>query len=708
MPDRHPAQDQLAAFRLGKLNERELDEVERHIAECDTCCCTLSDIPDDSFVDLVRQAGSSDATLITGNALTWNPATAVTPSSLRIPSDLHDHPRYQIIEKLGHGAMGVVYKAQHRLMERLVALKILNHRLTDNPESVERFRREVKAAARLVHPNIVTAYDAEQVGSSHYLVMEFVPGISLARLIEEQGPMPAISACEYIRQAALGLQHAYERGMVHRDIKPQNLMVVGSEKTAQISPSTHQIKILDFGLARFASETVIETPTSLEPVDPTHDLTNASTLMGTPEYIAPEQSQSASTADIRADIYSLGCTFYFLLAGHAPFPHGNAIQKVQAHRVLTPRPLKEIRPDVPTELVQVIERMLAKDPADRFQTPAAVAFALARFVKSEPATPTQPTAEPPHAVRLGFVVSLIIALVIIGGLFIPAVQDVARSVLRTLANRGTLVIDADDEDVEIAITQAEQVMATEILKRGTSQVFELPAGAGEIEAKDPSTGLRTKTTSFQLKRNGRETFNARALLAEKPPGPKTETAFQPLFNGIDLEAWEGAKNRWQTANGTLICSQPAVNANDHAEIWTRQSFGNFELRFKARLPDGQAHAAVYLGVKAPVDGAPLKGLCLYVGGKNGGKFNRDPLPPDWKVADVDALHRVMRLNEFNDYYLKRDGQFLLVRINGNIVMTGTFSDKSEGRIGLIAYLENPAKGLETAIAFKDVQIRKLP
>src|SRR5205807_7459616 len=157
-----------------------------------------------------------------------------------------EHPRYPVLELLGSGGMGAVYRAEHRLMERHVALKVINPGLMDKPALVERFRREVKAAARLIHPNIVHAYDADQAGSTHFLVMEYVEGISLAQQIQEHGPLPVIEACDYIRQAALGLQHASECGMVHRDIKPHNLM---------LTPAG-QVKILDFGLARFAREIV--------------------------------------------------------------------------------------------------------------------------------------------------------------------------------------------------------------------------------------------------------------------------------------------------------------------------------------------------------------------------------------------------------------------------------------------------------------------
>src|SRR5262249_12744935 len=399
----HPDREQLAAFRLGKLSDTEMAAVESHVAECESCCRSLKGLPDDSFVLLVRQSNNpTTLSVVRTEVIEREP-----PADTEIPPDLQNHPRYQILEKLGQGGMCVVSRARHRPMDRVVALKVLRPHLLDRPASVERFRREVKGAGVLVHANIVTAYDAEQAGSPHFLAMEYVPGISLAHLLEKQGRLPIPQACDYIRQAALGLQHAFECGMVHRDIKPQNLMVVsggvvsggvviGADNSNKPDDSTtthhsqltpHQIKILDFGLARFVSEAAagVGQAFSLPEASPeagaipNDRLTQSSTLMGTPEYMAPEQAEAAAAADIRADIYSLGCTLYHLLAGHAPFPQGSPLEKVKAHAAQTPRPICEIRPEVPPALGAVIERMLAKDPGRRYQKPVEVAEALAPF-----------------------------------------------------------------------------------------------------------------------------------------------------------------------------------------------------------------------------------------------------------------------------------------------------------------------------------------
>src|SRR5262249_22618300 len=237
----HPKMDRLSAFVLGKLESAEAEAIESHLAGCKPCCETLNQIQDDTFVELLRECrpapgASHDDTTVstriedspgaTAQAETEAPLDGMPRPGFDLPVALVDHPRYRVMELVGSGGMGSVYTAEHRLMQRSVALKVIHPEFTRNEEAVERFRREVRAAAKLVHPNIVHAYDAEQAGNVHFLVMEYVPGTDLGMMLEERGPLPVAEACDFIRQAALGLQHAHEHGMVHRDIKPQNLMVV--------------------------------------------------------------------------------------------------------------------------------------------------------------------------------------------------------------------------------------------------------------------------------------------------------------------------------------------------------------------------------------------------------------------------------------------------------------------------------------------------
>jgi CheY-like chemotaxis protein len=300
-----------------------------------------------------------------------------SPGYVSVPEELLDHPRYEIIEFLGAGGMGVVYKARHRMMQREVALKIIHPGLLRRREMIERFRREVRTAARLAHPNIVHAYDAEQWRGIHYLVMECIDGLDLERLLTREDRLPAEPACGYARQVAIGLQHAHERGMIHRDIKPHNL-ILSSERV---------IKILDFGLARFVEEAIPECLAE-EPLPASAWIdafqTCGDTRLGTVDYLAPEAIVDPHAADIRSDIYSLGCTLYRLVSGRLPCPSEDVQEKIRCHQTGQLRPLSEVCGDVPGGLLSIVQRMLAADPADRFQVPCEVADALAAFEIRKP------------------------------------------------------------------------------------------------------------------------------------------------------------------------------------------------------------------------------------------------------------------------------------------------------------------------------------
>jgi serine/threonine protein kinase/formylglycine-generating enzyme required for sulfatase activity len=288
--------------------------------------------------------------------------------------------QYRLLERIGAGGMGQVFKAIHPTMQRVVAVKIMAPSLVQDERARARFRREVQSAARLAHPNIVMAYDAAEEAGLCFLVMEYVEGRDAGILLHEFGPAPLGPACEIVRQAALGLQHAHEQGMVHRDIKPGNLVIAprrpprgsdpGSPPTAlPIWPADPVVKVLDFGLARFqASES--------DHVRGSTPLTREGHVVGTPEFMAPEQACNSGRTDIRSDIYSLGCTFYCLLTGRPPFGGTSLLEVMVQHLQSPPPPVTDTRPDVPPAVAAVLERMLAKRPEDRFQTPGEVVEAL--------------------------------------------------------------------------------------------------------------------------------------------------------------------------------------------------------------------------------------------------------------------------------------------------------------------------------------------
>jgi serine/threonine protein kinase len=296
---------------------------------------------------------------------------------------------YLLLAKIGAGGMGQVFKAQHRRMKRIVALKLLPEKLVHSPQAVERFRREVEAAGKLEHPNIVTAHDADEAEGRHFLAMQYVEGSDLAKVVHEHGPLALGQAVQIVRQAAAGLHYAHQRGIIHRDIKPSNLLL----------DAHGQVKILDLGLAR-----ILATSGEASPPGPT-DLTQDGMVMGTVDYMAPEQAEDTHRADQRADVYSLGCTLYYLLTGQTMYQGATLMARMLAHRDLPIPSLRTRRPQTPAELDAVFQRMVAKKPEERLESMAAVLAALQPLTNldapaSAPAITTmdylfQPRSKPP-------------------------------------------------------------------------------------------------------------------------------------------------------------------------------------------------------------------------------------------------------------------------------------------------------------------------
>jgi predicted Ser/Thr protein kinase len=348
----HPRWEELAAFDRGQLPDTEWNCIAEHVASCAQCATMLNTVPEDAFVSLLRTTVTAAPTPVGSDTPM---GVGRLPAAAAIPEVLASHPRYRLLEPLGAGGMGVVFKAEHVLMGRVVALKVLRMDVANRPDLVQRFCQEVKTLAQLTHPNIVTAHDAEEVGGVLFLVMEFVDGESLDRILARSGAVPPVLATDWVRQVAEGLRFAHERGLVHRDLKPGNLI---------LTPQG-QVKILDFGLARFSGV-----------LAPASSMTPTGVVIGTPAYVAPEQARDPQTADIRADLYSLGCTWYELLTGQPPFARGPILQQLLAHQNEAPTPVTQVRPDVPRAVVPILERLLAKNPAQRFQTPAELLAAL--------------------------------------------------------------------------------------------------------------------------------------------------------------------------------------------------------------------------------------------------------------------------------------------------------------------------------------------
>jgi len=268
--------------------------------------------------------------------------------------------RYQLLELLGRGEMSSIYLAEHQMMHRRCAIKVLPASKVKDTSYLGRFHREAQAVAALDHPNIVRAYDVDmehEAGTEiHFLVMEYVEGIDIEKLQEREDSIDIIQAADIIRQAADGLSHAHEAGLIHRDIKPGNLLV----------DKNGVVKVLDMGLARFFKQHEEESLTIK------HD----EKVLGTADYLAPEQAVDSHAVDERADIYGLGCTFYFTLTGHPPFTDGTLVQRLLAHQTKAPPRIQDRRPDAPEALIEIVNKMMAKAKDDRYQTAREVKDAL--------------------------------------------------------------------------------------------------------------------------------------------------------------------------------------------------------------------------------------------------------------------------------------------------------------------------------------------
>ncbi|TWT48652.1 serine/threonine-protein kinase [Botrimarina hoheduenensis] len=285
--------------------------------------------------------------------------------------------KYKLLGAIGKGGMSHVYLAEHELMKRRVAVKVLPRQRVKDKSYLSRFQLEARAAARLDDPNIVRVYDIDNEGDNHYIVMEYVNGRDLHQTVSQDGPLRFETAADYIAQVARGLEHAHKMGLVHRDIKPANCLVDPNET----------VKLLDMGLAKLTDD-----ETSLT-------LANDENVLGTADYLAPEQALNSHEADSRADIYSLGCTLYYLLAGRPPFPEGTISERLLKHQVEEPESLLSIRPDTPLTLVTICTRMMAKRAADRPQTADAVAELLTDWLNDQGYTPTRSGAKPRDGVN---------------------------------------------------------------------------------------------------------------------------------------------------------------------------------------------------------------------------------------------------------------------------------------------------------------------
>jgi Protein kinase domain len=342
----------------------------------------LTDLRDPVSADTVDPQEARQAVALVERLTPAGPAGTAAAREVGGPIEGDRLGPYQLLKLLGKGGMGQVFQARDTLLGRTVAVKVIAARYLGDAAAVARFRQEMQAQARLNHPHIALAYHADQVGDTLYLAMEYVDGVTLADLVRERGPLPVAEACAYAAQVADALAYIHRLGLAHRDIKPNNL-IRANRPPGGPGAGPGPVKVLDFGLARLREASPAAGP-----------LTATGEILGTPEFMAPEQWQDTRATDVRSDLYSLGCTLFYLLTGSAPFPltHYPTLQQMWYAHAKEPVPsVREVRPDVPEALAEVLRRLLAKEPAGRHATPAEARTALAAF--AGPADPGGPPAE---------------------------------------------------------------------------------------------------------------------------------------------------------------------------------------------------------------------------------------------------------------------------------------------------------------------------
>lgn len=569
--------DQLKSFALGRLNDEQAQQVAAHLQKCADCEQSLAGFDDtnDSLMLQIRSASAMAGAeecpaeleralgeIATSRTNTKRPAFKPTGSNDDWVRD------YRLLEQLGQGGMGTVYKAIHERLQRTVALKLLPAKRLRNNEAVGRFEREMRAIGRLDHPAIVRATDAGEVDGTHFLAMDYVPGIDVSKVVRLIGPLRVPDACEIVRQAAIGLSYAHGQGLIHRDVKPSNIMLALADAGEDVS-----VKLLDLGLALFGAAS--------EAVD---DFTTVGQLMGTLDYMAPEQADH-SRVDQTADVYSLGSTLFKLLTGKAPFETGEfqtPLQKMKALATVEPPSLLDRPCEASAELAAVVDQMVQRDPKQRIPTAAEVATAVQPFCEGhalrelaqramELNTAAEKEAESriPESIKLSTPGSIpevkqqpMTPVLESAGSFDGSGQTrwnrwlagfAAVPLLALLAgviwiqtDKGTLKIESIADDIPIEIRQGTQLVESSILKSGPNEIL-LRSGQHEVSISAKYDNLTMSNDTVEIERGGQTIVRIEEVKndATNPAAsssianPLTAAATQvPVFEGKTYDQWK--------------------------------------------------------------------------------------------------------------------------------------------------------------------------
>lgn len=409
--------------------------------------------------------------------------------------------KYKLLGQIGKGGMSSVYLAEHELMKRRVAIKVLPQSRVNDSSYLERFRLEARAVAKLDDPNIVRAYDIDNEGNIHYIVMEYVNGQDLHQIVAANGPLDYDTAADYIAQVANGLQHAHEMGLVHRDIKPANCLV----------DQHRTVKLLDLGLAKLTEDD----QASLT-------MANEENVLGTADYLAPEQALNSHEADSRSDIYSLGCTLYFLLTGSPPFPEGSISERLLKHQTARPESIFKVRPDAPPSLVEICESMMAKKPIERPQTAGDVSALLKEWLADRGKSLGGRTIEPRESSQDTGVGSGVFTRFSLGMTTPPSSKGTSSSHTISVSDRDTKKLDESgsgkpEEELGLAPLDEEDVLGV-ANRRPTKKS---PANSDK-QITSPNDLATSSDIGTGTIKSGASSTKSRSLIEEELTDPEME------------------------------------------------------------------------------------------------------------------------------------------------------------------------------------------
>jgi serine/threonine protein kinase len=580
---------------------------------------------------------------------------------------------YLILDKLGQGGMGVVFKARHRRLGRVGALKILPPSFARDRDAVLRFRREVEAAGRLKHPNLVAGQDADEDRGVHFLVMDYVEGSDLDRIVRERGPMPVAQAIDCLIQAARGLEAAHALGIIHRDIKPGNLML----------DHAGTIRVLDLGLARIIDAS---NPFSKSAAG---RLTQSGMYMGTVDYMAPEQAEDSHRVDHRADIYSLGCTLYYLLTGREPFPGETVLKRMIAHMERHAPSLRLARSDVPAALDEAYLKMMAKRPEER---PASMTEVVSLLQACKAAAAESPTSRPDLKVSSEAPLKRAGAPKTRADPTIFARPKEAEGLaIGEELSLEDLVVDVRPEAPVAPLRPAPRpaLARTQPLKRKSSTqsrsrlsraglAFLALAAAGVLGVvlvrfamvREPVRILAPPREVTELKEKGTDLKKKvtspppQARVAGRAPQPAADPSF---FDGKTLTGWGGLNEYWSVRDGAIVGLCPRGRPA-HTFLCSTRSYSDFELRFQVKVRDGVGNSGVQFRSRITDRGNfRTSGPQCEIAELNNlhppGSLVTEPGGPSL-TAPRERVVGVYKAGDFNEFSIKCVGQHVTIRVNG--------------------------------------------